>query len=398
MAALALSGCALGPAALRNSRQPYNEVIQRTTNEQLLLNLVRLQYRESPLFLEIGSVAAQFSFRQSASIDGTINENIPYEAINPDELGLGAQFGYEEKPTITFTPLQGDEFVSRLLEPVKIDTILLLAHSGWSVDRVLRLTVQGMNGLDNASRASGPTPAEAPDFERFARAAALLRELQLAGIFHVGYEAGVTELSEPIAAAAVTSADMLAAAAAGYRFRSASDGKVVLTGPSKSLTWRVRPMATPAPALDELIELLGLEPGLDKYAVQPGLDAQITVAGRRKSIDIATRSLMGTLFYLSQAVEVPARHRELGLVTTTVDEEGRPFDWAHVTGDLLRIHASPCPPRGAAVAVRYRGHWFHIDDADLTSKSTFGLLGQLFALQAGREVSGGPTLTLPIGG
>lgn len=84
-----LAGCALGPAALRASRVPYNEVIQRTTNEQLLLNLVRLQYREAPLFLEVGSVAAQFSFRESANIDGTINEGVRYaEGNNPNVLEL----------------------------------------------------------------------------------------------------------------------------------------------------------------------------------------------------------------------------------------------------------------------------------------------------------------------
>ena len=32
------TGCA-GPLALRTTRQKYNEAVQRTTNEQLLLNL-----------------------------------------------------------------------------------------------------------------------------------------------------------------------------------------------------------------------------------------------------------------------------------------------------------------------------------------------------------------------
>ncbi|MFQ5503151.1 MAG: hypothetical protein ACE5EQ_12795, partial [Phycisphaerae bacterium] len=52
----AAAGCQLGPAALRVSQSQYNNAIQQTSAEQLLLNLVRLMYRESPMFLEVGSV------------------------------------------------------------------------------------------------------------------------------------------------------------------------------------------------------------------------------------------------------------------------------------------------------------------------------------------------------
>jgi hypothetical protein len=107
---------------------------------------------------------------------------------------------------------------------------------------------------------------------------------------------------------------------------------------------------------------------------------------------------MGTLFYLSHAVEIPEEHRNRGLVTTTLTAAGKTFDWATVTGDLLRIRSRRTHPAQAVVAVRHRGHWYYIDDADLTSKSTFALLGQLFALQAGEVESAAPVLTLPVGG
>jgi hypothetical protein len=63
------------------------------------------------------------------------------------------------------------------------------------------------------------------------------------------------------------------------------------------------------------------------------------------------------------------------------------------------VHSQTVPPRNPAVAGRYMGWWLYVDNSDLTSKSTLALLGQLFALQAGREVAGGaPVLTLPVGG
>jgi hypothetical protein len=49
------------------------------------------------------------------------------------------------------------------------------------------------------------------------------------------------------------------------------------------------------------------------------------------------------------------------------------------------------------VVARHRGHWFYIADDDETSKSTFTLLNQLFALQSGDVEETKPVLTLPVG-
>jgi hypothetical protein len=54
-------------------------------------------------------------------------------------------------------------------------------------------------------------------------------------------------------------------------------------------------------------------------------------------------------------------------------------------------------PQSAAIAVPYRGHWFYIDDRDLGAKSTFALLSQLFALQAGTQQGSNLQLSFPIG-
>jgi len=73
------------------------------------------------------------------------------------------------------------------------------------------------------------------------------------------------------------------------------------------------------------------------------------------------------------------------------------YELREVTGGLMQIHSSKQEPENAYVAVLYRRNRFYIDDSDLTSKSTFSLLMQLFALQAGEIKSSGPILTLPVG-
>ena len=159
----------------------------------------------------------------------------------------------------------------------------------------------------------------------------------------------------------------------------------------QTLVMNLHAGAKDLPATRSLIELLGLAPDQDRFVISSHY-----LAGSKQQIGIQTRSLMGVLFYLSQAVEVPAADRERGLVTITRDAAGEVFDWQNVTGDLLRIRFSSTRPASASVAVNHRGHWFYIDDTDLNSKSTFLLLSAIVALQAGKVESVQPLFTLPL--
>ena len=114
-------------------------------------------------------------------------------------------------------------------------------------------------------------------------------------------------------------------------------------------------------------------------------------------VQVVTRSLLGIMFYLSQAVEVPREDVLQGKVTQTKTPDGKIFDWKEVTGDLLRISSLSGNPQAYSKSIYYRGSWFYIDDSDLSSKSTFSLLAQIFSLQAGKIQNNAPLLTLPIG-
>ena len=61
-----ISGCAsFGPNALRDTRLQYNEAVKATTEEQLLLNIIRLRYTDTPSSLAVSTIAAQFERSQS---------------------------------------------------------------------------------------------------------------------------------------------------------------------------------------------------------------------------------------------------------------------------------------------------------------------------------------------
>ena len=79
LALLALGpiGCLnYGPISLKSERSKYNLAIQKTNDEQLLLNLVRLKYRDTPFFLEVGSVASQFKLKKIIKLKHAHNNTI----------------------------------------------------------------------------------------------------------------------------------------------------------------------------------------------------------------------------------------------------------------------------------------------------------------------------------
>ncbi len=99
------NGCSqLGPGRIELGRGHYNVVVQQTDNEQMLLNLVRLRYRDTPYFLQVASVSTNFEFEVSADVSAALS-------TGPNVYGLGIAGRAIESPTITYTPLQGDQFV-----------------------------------------------------------------------------------------------------------------------------------------------------------------------------------------------------------------------------------------------------------------------------------------------
>lgn len=351
---LTLTACAVrvGPSQLPPSRYHYNQAIASSWNEQLLLNLARLRYRDTPFFLEISSVLAQYSLTGTGSLSPSIDFG------GDDSLGIGATLEYSETPTITFTPLQGSDFVESVLEPISPETLMLLSEAGWSIERLLACCVSALSGLENARAAAGPTPDARPRFEKFRRAASLLRALQVAG--NLQLEQVMADGQPRVAVAISTPED-----AAGRK------------------------------QLAEVSELLGTRGAGDRLH---WLVVEGDTVAESGEIGMRPRSLLGVLYFLSQGVAVPEADEKAGKVTITRDDGGGPFDWRTLTDGLLQVRWAPEAPTDAFVAVHYRDVWFYIADNDLDSKSTFSLLTLLFALQSANDSGTAPLVTVSSGG
>ena len=280
---LAASCRSVGSPQIYEDRIDYNEAIVRTRSEELLLNTVRLRYRDTPFFLQVGSVSTQFEWSGSLGLSSDYGRSGGFTGADG---ALGMRIA--SRPTVTYQPLQGETFVRQLLSPIQLEHMLLLYHSGWSVRRILSCCTQAMNGIANAPSASGPTPEYEPTFEEFAELAAELRALQCTG----GIELGAVERE-------------------GRRF----------------LRLAFTPQAEEA-AAERVREALGLDAGATEFELVAGA---ASLAGSER-IAINARSLLGVLFFLSQCVEVPDEDIEDGLVTVTRDDGGGAFDWQRVAG------------------------------------------------------------------
>ena len=352
--ALLLSSCAirLGPRTIPAARFDYNERIARSQNDQLLLNLVRLRYRDTPVFLDVGTVIAQYT------LDARLGSlpRIGVDGSGQTEVGVDIGARYSEQPTITYEPISGAEFTRRLLTPISPQTIILLSQSGWSVERLLMCCIDSINGIDNAPVASGPTPSLIPDNSRFRGVAQALRSLQLAGSLDFVLEQD-----------------------------QASGNTLLRVGKPDGNDSRSN-------ALQDLRDALGLDPDIEVFRVT----ARSAERGRDEII-LTGRSLLGALFFLSHSVDPPAEHQARGLVTVAQQASDHAANWEQVSGGLIRVSSSSSEPSGAFVRIRYRNHWFYINDADLNSKATFNLLTYLLSLQSAGHEGISAMLTVPVG-
>ena len=349
--ALILTGCeTLGPKAIQAGRTDYNSAINKTDVEQLLLNIVRMRANDRPYFLEIASITSTSELEAGIGAEGEFNESLP------DTYRSAGILRYLQRPTIIYQPLTGEKFVRQLMEPIDLNTILLLRLSGWEMDDILRVFANRINGVANATTAGDSTPEGIPVYESFLEVVEVMDELEDAGEMTIGASSDENgELSE--------------------------------------LVFNVFPEARAEESFQEFARILKLNPQSDTYRISIGL-----TRGGKDQIIIETRPIMSAMFYIGQSIELPEEIIEKNKILVVRDETGHPFDWQKVFKGLVRIRSSSERPRNAYAAVAYNGYWYYVPDDDVDSRETLTMLNIVLSLKAGGVPSKGPVLTVPVGG
>lgn len=259
-----LTGCnVLGPAALRQSRLRYNETVKTTSEEEMLLNIVRLRYSDTPSSLAVSNIAAQFELSGNLGVT-------PFFAAGADR-GFNsvlpqAGIGGSDRPTFSMTPLDDSDFARRLFTPLSLDGVIYLAKTTWPIQTVFRLYLENLNWVPNAQTASGPAPAEAPPSSEFQQGMAALQALQQRGDIVFGSEEHPQHLGGPLTAATADAA--VAAAQQGLELAQQADGKTWrLQRPGRQFVLYVNPRAADSNELQTLRQIFKLKKNSTRFEV-----------------------------------------------------------------------------------------------------------------------------------
>lgn len=341
---LPLAGCLnIGPQTIVQDRFKYNQAIRDSWEEQMLTNVISIRYGESPVFLTVNSVIAQYGLETRATLGGSTSSGV----LGSDTIRGDAGATWSERPTITYAPVEGRDFARNLLTPIKPSELFALIESGSNAESSLRLLVKSINGLtayDPATRQLNP------QFFRVLRAFRVLQQEKALGI------------------------------------RRDMQGQDVVT----YLYLRDVPAN---PIIEEAVLTLvdGLNLGRERG---PGIEV---VFGSHfvdeRTIAVQTMSVLDILTEASAFVLVPDQHVAEGrtVANRTV------ADGDTLSRPLLRVHSSESRPGDALVAVRSRDYWFYIDDRDIDSKNAFAFLMVIMQLTAAQQESKGPTVTIGTG-
>jgi hypothetical protein len=359
MLALApLTGCkSLGPMSLSGDRFNYNKALAQSSNEQLLLNIVRQRYGEPLHWLEISSMLSQYSLEARADFSRWWNNletwsspalraiyNVDSDPSSQNSMGAG--IAYSDKPTISYAPVQGAQFTQRMLTPIPISVLFFFVQAGWDIDEVFYCCVDKMNGLPNPQ---SPSPIGIGN--------------SAAG--HAAFEQALTMLRN-------------------FQDEGRMQGAVEKDGDTGQMYFITDPNVFANPNESSVRKILGIDEGVQKI--------RITERGYASSGDelaIQTRSLLATMQTLSRFVDIPRSQVEDGMTLEW------PLDLR--TGIGAEIKSSPVPMADAFVQVFHKGNWFYISEDDVHSKRLFGLLTYLYSIQASNTSERAPLITVGTG-
>jgi hypothetical protein len=339
----------IGPASVPRDRVDYVNAIGTSWERETLLNIVKLRYGHAPVFLSITQVVTGYQFQGTASAGVTASN---FTAVS-NTFGLtgaaSAQGQYTDRPTIIYAPLTGVDFLQKLMRPIPPSAMLFVLQAGYPADVIMPIALDSINGISNESRREMGHAAD-PRFNRLVR---LLRDLQLDEAVQVRIESA----------------------------KSGSETSLITFPGSRDSQAKAESA--------EVRNLLGLRPGLEKFAVYYS-----GYSGRDDEISMMTRSMLQIMLELAAVIQVPQMEESETKVTPGLVEGQANSSPA----PLLNILSGSNLPPDPSIAVQYNGRWFWIADTDIRSKSVFAAVMLLFSISDIGVKGMGPIVTIPTNG
>ena len=335
----------MGPPTIARDRFDYDHAVTTSWKRMMLLNLVKLRYGDTPMFLDVASIINSYSLEAQVSLGAGIAGTPGF-----DTGSIGGAGRYADKPTITYNPLLGERFTRSLMTPIPPGVVVSLIQSGWPADGVMQFMLSSINGVQN--RFGGGARARGADPE-FQKIGATMRRIQASGA--VGMRVDKTREQE----------------------------WTVMTLHRKNVTSEL------LEDIRILRDLLGTRQDAKDIRVVYGSAPQ-----NDEEVAMVTRSLLEILMDIAASIEVPEAHVGEGRVTKTAV-----FDTDAAVGykPMIRIRSGRDKPDDAFVTIPYGDHWYWIENRDFRSKQIFSFLMIIFSLTDAGPAKGTPIVTIPAG-
>lgn len=344
------SGCAsIGPGKITSDRTGYNASITQSWKEQILLNVIKIRYVEPLFFVDVGDIVAAYSLETGGNVGFSRSMFDLSGSSDSSKLDLGVSGKYTDRPTITYRPLTGAAFRKGVISPIPVRNVLLGLNSGISAQFLFTLSVRSINGLRNETHVPGTHVPVQSDFQRIVR---IFSRLQILDAVHV-------------------------------------TSRVLQPGESPSLMLALggrHPTQGTNALVRELQDLLGLDPALNEYVLTSGFPA----TDSDNIVALQTFSLMQMLAAVAARVQIPEQDLNQG---RAIPGAARHPETAGL--DVVTVKTSSTRPDQAFASVRYRGHWFWVDDSDLETKRVFSFIMLAFTLLEDDRAPSALQLTIP---
>ena len=319
----------------------YGRSISDNWKAQMLANLVKIRYVDMPVFVDVGQIVSGYSLETMVQAGLGFNSSF----TGGDAQTLGASGKYTDRPTITYTPKTGNEYLRSLLEPVEPKALLALVLAGYSSELLFSWAIESINGVHNYSVTGKGSQYADPEFTEFIK---IFQELQDLG-------------------------------AVSFEIKSVPGAKrdMIVLFEAEDLaeaTIRMR---------ERTREILNLDPERDRFRIIYG-----PFSNQDDALAFQTRSILQMMSALSGFIDIPPEKSSHAMSG---------FNFPPGASRPFHVHSGPDHPKDSFSEIKYKGYWYWIENDDLTSKRVFTLMLFLTTLTNTSGDENAPVLTIPTG-
>jgi len=276
-------------------------------------------------------------------VSGGFGYGTAFDSSNTASVGAGGRF--TDRPTITYTPKTGTDYLTSMLKPIKPSGLLALIQSGYDAKLLFTWAVEAINGLRNYSVTAGNRREPDPEFYDFVER---LKKLQLSG---------------------------------GIAFKQSIDpatkNEVIVFFRDSSASEQAQEEGRQAR------KVIGLNVKRERFRV-----VYSPFAFEDDVLAIQTRSILQIMVAMAGFVDVPGPRSSQAYEGYVVPKG---------TQSPFFVHSGLDKPENSFAATFYNGYWYWIDPTDLRSKQVFTLMLYLTTLTDTGAEENIPVLTIPTG-